>query len=115
MLGKTGIPISLERTGMSPDEIEQCILRAYVQLACTPEGHGWRTVNVLRFGELEVRLIEVPEEQRLPRLPWFWLEIYCHAGRSVIDSYGCTELDEIDLARAVQLIASARQRAHGLH
>lgn len=100
---------------MSPDEIEQRIIRAYVQLACTPDTDGWRTVTVLRFGDLEAQLTEVPEEERHPCRPWFWLEICCHARRSIVDRYGCTELDETDLERAVELIASAQHRAHGLH
>jgi hypothetical protein len=115
MLGTTGIPMSLAWTRMSPDEIEQCIIRAYVQLACTSETNGSRTVTVVRIGALEARLTEVPDEHRLPGMPWFWLELYSSARRAVIDSCGCTELDEHELAQAVDLIANARQRAQELH
>ncbi|KLK90197.1 hypothetical protein AA309_27200 [Microvirga vignae] len=115
MLWMTGIPISFAGTKMSPDEIEQHIIRAYLQLACTPEANGTRIVTVVRLGVLEARLTEVPEKQRLPGVPWFWLEIYSHASRSVIDSCGCTEFDEDELAQAVELITSARQQARGLH
>ena len=115
MLGITGTPISLIETGMSPDEIEQRIIRAYVQLACMPETDDARTVTVVRFGMLEARLTEIPEEQRLLGTPWFWLELYSHAQQTVIDSCGCTELDEPELAQAVELIFAAQQQAHHLH
>lgn len=115
VLGITGIPIGFGGAGMSPDEIEQRIIRAYVQLACTPAVDGFCTVAVARFGALEARLTEVAEEQRLPGLPWFWLELYSHAQQTVIDSCGCTELDERELAQAVELVVSAQHKAHGLH
>ncbi len=115
MLEMTGNPLSLTWTEMSPDEIEQCIIRAYVQLACMPETYGSRTVTVVRLGLLEARLTEVPEEQRLPGMPSFWLELYSHAGQSAVDSCGCIDLDEDELARAVEFIANARQRAESLH
>ncbi|QRM29103.1 hypothetical protein [Microvirga sp. VF16] len=115
MLGKTGIPISLIGAAMSPDEIEQRIIRAYVQLACTPETDGSRTVTVVRFGALEARLTEIPEELRLPGLPWLWLELYSHSRQAVVDSCGCTELDEPELTLAVELIINARQWVQDLH
>ena len=115
MRGITGIPTGLIGAGMSPDEIEQRVIRAYVQLACMPETDGDRTVTVARFGMLEARLTEIPEEQRLPGTPWFWLELYSHAQQAVLDSCGCTELDEPELTQAVELIANARQQAQDLH
>jgi hypothetical protein len=100
---------------MSPDEIEQRIIRAYLQLACMPELLGFRTVTVIRFGVLEARLTEVPDEQRIPGMPWFWLELYSYARHAVVDSCGCTEFDESELAQAVDLILNAGQRSQGLH
>ena len=113
--GITGFPVGLAGGGMSPDEIEQRVIRAYVQLAYTSEVDGSHTVAVARFGALEARLTEVPEVQRLPGLPWFWLELYSHARQTVIDSCGCTELDEAELAQAVEFIVNAQQQAHRLH
>ena len=115
MRGITGSPISLIGAEMSPDEIEQRVIRAYVQLACMPETDDARTVTVVRFGMLEARLTEIPEEQRLLGTPWFWLELYSHAKLAVLDSYGCRELDEPELAQAVELIANARQQVQDLH
>jgi hypothetical protein len=115
MLEMTGNPLSLTWTEMSPDEIEQCIIRAYIQLAYMPETHGSRTVTVVRLGLLEARLTEVSEEQRLPGMPWFWLELYSHERGAAVESCGCIEFDEDDLARAVEFIANARQQAESLH
>lgn len=115
MLLTTGIPISLTGAMMSPDEIEQRIIRAYVQLAFAPETNDPHTVTVAQVGVLEARLTEIPEEQRTPGMPWFWLEIYCHARRSVVGNCGCTEFDELELAQAVELIASAGQQRRDLH
>lgn len=100
---------------MNPDGYEECIIRAYVQLAwARSETPGFRTVTVTRFGVLEVRLTEIPEQQRLPDAPWLWLELYSHARHCVVDSCGCTELDETELARAVEFIASAGRQCQGL-
>jgi hypothetical protein len=96
---------------MDADEVEQRIIRAYVQLACTPaETNGSRTVTVARLSGLEVRLTEVPLREAAPDMPPFWLEVYSHASRSVIDSCGCWEFDEAELAAAVDLIMQAKQR-----
>src|SRR6478609_8830252 len=115
MSGKTGNSMCLERTNMSPDEIEQRILCAYVQLACRTERLGSRTVAVARFGMLEARLTEIPEEHWLPDLPWYWLELYCYSRQAVVARCECTELDEHKLSHVVDLIANARHWAHGLH
>lgn len=114
MLGVTA-PINVAGTRMNPDEIEQRIIRAYIQLACTPEAHGSRTVTLVRFGVIEARLTEIPDEEKLPGIPWFWLELYSHAKKAVVNSCGFTEFDEGELARGVALIASAKGRAQDLH
>lgn len=107
--------MSPTRTGMSTDEIEQRMIRAYVHLAFEPEMYGSRTVTVLRVGMLEARLTEIAEEHVLPNFPRLWLELYSHARHAVVDRCDCTELDEHELARAVKLIDRAWQRIHGLH
>jgi hypothetical protein len=116
MPGTIGTPIGLAWAGMNPDRDEERIIRAYVQLAVTQwEAPGFRTVTVARCGALEVRLIEIPEEQRLPDTPWLWLELYSPARHLVIDRCGCTELDESELARAVEFIANARRQIREIH
>jgi hypothetical protein len=111
----TETPTGFDGIGMNPDEIEQRVIRAYIQLAYTPETDGSRMVTVARLGVLEARLIEIPDAQVMPGLPSRWLELYSHAKHTVVDSCGCTELDEYELDQAVELIASAQQRGQGLH
>lgn len=97
---------------MDADDVEQRIIRGDIQLAwMSGERNGSRTVTVARFGGLEVRLTEVPLEEVPPDMPSFWLEVYSHANACVIDSCGCREFDERELAAAVDLIMRARQRA----
>jgi len=101
---------------MNPDRDEERIIRAYVQLAVTRcEAPGLRTVTVARCGALEVRLTEILEEQRCPDTPWLWLELYSPTRQRVIDSCGCTELDESELARVGEFMAAARRRIQELH
>jgi hypothetical protein len=109
-------PASAAWDRIDADEIEQRIIRAYVQLACTPaETDGSRTVIVARLGELEARLTESPAGSKASGMPLFWLEVYSSVTHSVIDSCGCTEFDESEMAATVELIANAWQRAQGLH
>ncbi|MBQ0819704.1 hypothetical protein KBI52_05655 [Microvirga sp. HBU67558] len=111
-----GTPTGLAWAGMSPDGDEERIIRAYVQLAVTRwEAHGFRTVTVARFGALEVRLTEILEEQRLPNRPRLWLELCSPARHLIIDSCGCTELDESELAQVAEFMAAARQRTQEFH
>jgi hypothetical protein len=109
-------------TGSSPlpelcsDEIEQRIIRAYVQLMFAAEHTaGIRTTLVARFCSLEVRLSEFPDASIAQDLPPFWLEIYSHATRSTVDSLGCFEFDEAELALAVELVLKARHRRELYH
>jgi len=109
MLGTIGAPAGLASTEMNPDRDEERIIRAYVQLAITQwEPLGFRAVTVARLGALEVRLTEILEQQRYPGMPWLWLELYSPTRQHVIDSFGCTELDEFELARAVDFLANVR-------
>jgi hypothetical protein len=110
-------PLSIRATeGVAPDHLEHRILCAYVQLAMTPErADGTRSATLTRFGALEVRLTECAAAEGLPDgVPPFWLEIYSCATRSTIDSYGCFEFDEDELACAVELMEGARMsvRSH---
>lgn len=91
---------------LGPDHLEQQILRAYVRLAVTPErADGSRSATLARLGALEVRLTECPRTNgALPHVPPFWVEIYSHAAGSTVDSCGCFEFDEVELATATDLI-----------
>jgi hypothetical protein len=99
--------------GIAPDYLESQILCAYVQLAMMPErANGTRSATLARFGALEVRLTECPAAEGLPDgVPPYWLEIYSSVTRSTIDSYGCFEFDEDELASAAELMEEARTSA----
>jgi hypothetical protein len=99
-------------TEVCRDQIEQQIIRAYIQLALAPDhATARRTATLARFGALEVRLSEVPQPEGVPpAVPPFWLEVYSHVSNSTIDSCGCFEFDEDELLTAVELILDARQR-----
>jgi hypothetical protein len=93
-----------------PDHIEQLLIRAYVRLAYTGNAtNGRRTNAVGQFGSFEVRLTEMEPEATLAGLSPFWVEIYSFASGSTIDSYGCFEFDEDELAKAVEFIVEAKR------
>jgi hypothetical protein len=106
-------PINVCWARLDADAIEQRIIRAYVQLSCNFRDRGRsRSLTVARLSWLDVRLTEVSSE--IPGMPRFWMEVYSNASQSVIDSYGCSDFDEDDLATAVEMILSADLRAHDL-
>jgi hypothetical protein len=97
--------------GPGADEIEQRIVRAYVQLTCCPRESGQsRSLTVVRLPQLNVRLTEASPE--IQGMPLFWLEVYSDGSLSVIDSCGFSDLDEDELATAVEMIMSAGERTH---
>lgn len=68
-----------------------------------------------RFGALEVRLTEVPTRDLPSTMPSFWIEVYSHVNRSIIDSCGLFEFDEQELATAVEVIAHASLLDQSIH
>jgi hypothetical protein len=101
---------------LCPDEIEQRVIRAYVQLVFTArDAAGFRTIVVARFGALEVRLTEAPQENGADNWPLFWLEIYSHATGSTVDGCGCFEFDESELAASVEMMLEAKRRHELYH
>jgi hypothetical protein len=76
---------------------------------------GSRIVTVAQFGALEVRLSELPRVQKHPDVPQFWLEMYSHASFSTLDSYGCFDFDDTELAAAVEFVFEAERRRPPLH
>jgi hypothetical protein len=64
----------------------------------------------------EVRLTETIVDGLTIGTPPFAIEVYCHARSMVLDSYGCLELDDVELEAAVQLVLEAgRDVPNGLH
>ncbi|QRM32410.1 hypothetical protein [Microvirga sp. VF16] len=95
---------------LEPNQLEHNILRAYVQLAAMPDqANGARTATVANFGSVEVRLTELTQlEDTAAHIPSFWLEVYSHATHAILDSCGCFEFDEPELAAAADLICNAK-------
>jgi hypothetical protein len=87
--------------------------QAYVGLMFAPERpDGSRTVPIARHGVFEVRLFEPRDRTACSAAP-FWIEIYCHDTRSVLDSCRCDDLDDAEIA-AERLVSCARalHRSH---
>jgi hypothetical protein len=92
------------------DWIEQKIIRAYVQLAVSPNhAKGSRTATLLRYGALELRMRETRDSCRQPTLPSYRLEIYSSASGSIVASREFCEFDESELAAAVAFVCLAKQ------
>ncbi|PVE21178.1 hypothetical protein DC522_28015 [Microvirga sp. KLBC 81] len=104
---------SFYSTPLKPDYFEQEILQAYVQLATTPEQpNGTRTTTLARFGSVEIRLTEMPRSEDGPSyIPPFWLEVYSHDIGETIDSCGCFEFSETELAVAADVVHEHMTRA----
>jgi hypothetical protein len=104
-------PVSRTAKVMSSDEIEERIIGAYIRLACAPHKDGANTATVARIEPFELRLTELPEEQKLPGMPWFWLEFCSRSQHSVIDRCGCTEFDDRELTRLLEFITDTARWA----
>src|SRR3712207_5041585 len=95
---------------LCPDWIEQKIIRAYVQLTIGASHEGVsRTVTLGRLGNLEISLTEVCGAE-MRGMPPFWLELRAPGSNAAIDSIGCHEFDEDELAAAVAFVQEARHR-----
>jgi hypothetical protein len=87
------------------DDIELRIIRAYVQLVFqAPDEDGLRTITAAQLRAIEVRLTELSQSKVDPKIPPFWLEIFSLPDFASIDSYGCFDFDEAELATAVELV-----------
>lgn len=91
------------------DQIEQQIIRAYVQLALSDDAHCSRTVTLARLSGLEVRLTEAPWIDQ-PSLPPFWLELHSLTTGTTIDSIGCFDFGGDELVAAVDFVCEAKKR-----
>ena len=90
------------------DEIEQCIIRAYVRLVFQAvDTDNSRPSVVMRLGPLEVHLSEMHPKDAAFGLPPFWIEVFDGTSRVSLDSIGCHELDDDELAATVEMIVSA--------
>jgi hypothetical protein len=98
------------RTTTGNTFLELRLTRAYIRLLFVPEGDdGARTVTLARFGQQEVRMIELSDASRANTAP-LWIELFDHDDRRSIDSCACHELEEAVQA-AEQLMRRASQVA----
>jgi hypothetical protein len=91
------------------DEIEQTIIRAYIQLVFRAVDADNPRPVVMRLGPLGVRLSETPPQYIDFGLPPFWIEVFDGMSQVSIDSIGCHELDAGGLAAAVEMIVGAAE------
>ncbi len=102
---RTACSGTLLSSDVCADEIEQRIIRAYVQLVFqAPDEDGLRTITVAQLQAVEVRLTELSQGKVDLKIPPFWLEIFSLPDLASIDSYGCFDFDEAELATAVDLV-----------
>jgi hypothetical protein len=93
------------------DEIEQRIIRAFVRLVFQAVDIDNSLPLVMRLGPVQVHLSEIHLEDTTLGVPPFWIEVFDGTGQGSIDSIGCHEFDEDELAAAVEMILSAAQEA----
>jgi len=90
------------------EEIEDRIVRAYIRLVFRADnGDEARSVVVTRSGSTEVRLTEMPPDGATPGVPLYWLEAFSLPSRSSLDGCGLYEVDEAELALAVEFVRTA--------
>jgi hypothetical protein len=96
------------------DLVEQRIVRAYTYLFLVPtDSTGTKHVSLARFGQYEVRLLELATSDERTT----WLELFARNTQTAIDSCCFGDLEEAADA-AGYLISSARQlhdRACGMN
>jgi hypothetical protein len=98
--------------GRWADEIEQRIIRAYFQIV-RATGHSDRpqTVTVARLGSLEVYLTRVLRDNVRPDAPPFRLEVFSPASSAAMESLGCFNFDDGELATAARFVLRAAHEA----
>ncbi len=101
---------------IDPDRIEQKIIRAYVRLALTSYMRDdTRSVRLMRFGAIEIRMTEVALAAEAPGLPLYWLELYSPASGTVFERLGFFEFEEEELDAAVRFVRNAMRHPRTLN
>ncbi len=107
MSGRDTLGTNLQDT-VTHEFTERRLIQAYLKLFLAVQSEdGVKTVSLARFGSYEVRVIELSRDAAAGSFP-VWLELYEHNTRSMLDSCGCSELEEA-VAAANELISQARQ------
>jgi len=88
------------------------VTQAYVRLFFVPESEdGARTISLARFGNYEVRLVELVQSDGACDPP-LWVELYDRNTPGSIDSCSASDLEEMVCA-AEQLLSEAKQLSEG--
>ncbi len=96
------------RPGRWVDEIEQRIIRAYFQIVrATDHSDRSRTVTVAGLGSLEVRLTSASGEDVRSDAPPFRLEVFSSTNSTAMESLGCFNFDDEELAAAARFVLRA--------
>jgi hypothetical protein len=108
------LPVEIQRRGSALSKatgdtfFELRLTRAYIRLFLVPvNDDGVRTVSLARFGNYEIRLVEL-SHTHANDLPPLWMELYAHDDQECIDSCACHDLEEA-VRIAEQLISQARE------
>jgi hypothetical protein len=94
-------------SGVRADEIEQVIIRAFIRLVFQDVDTDSSRPVVVRIGPLDVHLSDIRPNDVAFGLPPFWIEVFDGVRQASIDSIGFHELDDAELASAVEMIVSA--------
>ena len=92
------------------DSLAWRLTQAYIWLAIAPANpDGSRTAEIARYGVYEIRLIEPAATSDADAIS-FWIELYDHKNKLVIDSCGGHEVD--DVAAIAQELILLAERLH---
>ena len=92
------------------ESIERQLIQAYIKLeVMAPDEHGYRTVVVGPFGDIDVQLTDLPRDRVLSPLPPLWLEVFSRHDGAPIDSDGCSKFGTEELTAVVEMIRNARR------
>ena len=106
--------LNVERSSLSTayPPVGLRVTQAYVRLFFVPESEdGARTITLARFGNYEVRLVELVQSDGTCDPP-LWVELYDRNIPGSIDSCSASDLEEMVCA-AEQLLSEAKQLSEG--
>ena len=79
-------------------DLQRLLLLAYTRLFLLPEQEdGSKLTTVASFGRYDLRLVEVPVGGNIA-VPPLWIELYDRNAGRTIDSAGCWDLHDADVA-----------------
>jgi hypothetical protein len=84
-----------------PDNPQRMLVDAFARLCLEPVPEtGFKITTIVTYGDYGVRLLVMPSADAGPPL---WIELYDERAQRVIDSAGCSTLDETAAAVAIMV------------